>query len=1076
MRSTTAASSAAGTVALLLLSLGAANAQETEGQWTCVFRQSAGNYRENADWLSFNPNDQTADFSILDQLENFRQPSGAFTMKIVWPNRAAPNYNTWRQTSNPVTADPGGVTGYEAVDIHFTSNFWGGLEKSPHAATLIDGSVNHNNWFYAVGTRQAWGGGMPGAQDAENQVELWVETGWVLLFRQTAGNYRENADWLSFNPNDQTADFSILDQLENFRQPDGAFTMKIVWPNRAAPNYNTWRQTSNPVTADPGGVDGYEAVDVHFTSNFWGGLEKSQAGTTLIDGSVNHGNWFYAVGTRAAWGPGIPGAQDPENQVELWALPQWRPPLTWLCIFRQSAGNYRENADWLSFNPNDQTADFSILDQLENFRQPSGAFTMKIVWPNRAAPNYNTWRQTSNPVTADPGGVDGYEAVDIHFTSHFWGGLEKSPNAATLIDGSVNHGNWFYAVGTRAAWGAGIPGAHDAETQVELWVEAEHASLGCEPGQYDHDDDPSTDCLVCAAGSATDTQDERGATSCTACANGHYDNDSESTTPCVACAPGAFATSTSCTVCLAGETDLDSDPTTPCDACSVGTHSDEGSTTCLACTAGTADTDSDPSTPCVSCDPGSYAASEATTCVHCAAGYVDSDSDPSTPCDSTDEHLCAAGTYAPAGSTQCTECAAGLADLDSDPSTPCSQCSSGHEQTTTGQASCTPCAAGTADTDEDASTACAVCEAGQYAPQASIVCAACPSGEADVDSDPATACSPCPSGTHAPQAATDCTTCAAGTFDGDYDPSTPCAHCPAGSFGPLGATSCEDCVAGSRDDDLDPSTPCITCPGGSFAPLAATTCVSCTPGWTDSDNNPGTACTKCPAGSYNDATGRDGDCDLCAAGQYLPTMGSSDTECLQCSLGEFAGNGSATCSPCSSGTADEDADPATPCTPCPVGTQATCGAIECELCPAGMSDVDLDPATPCADCGAGQYAEDGAGIPEIGMSYTICTACPLGTADLDYDSTTSCTSCPAGTYAGGGSTACDSCEQAGATDHDDDASTPCFLIGGGEDPQGAETCDQYGDLNGDGHVGTDDLLDLLASFGRSCGSSGSVGR
>ena len=31
-------------------------------------------------------------------------------------------------------------------------------------------------------------------------------------------------------------------------------------------------------------------------------------------------------------------------------------------------------------------------------------------------------------------------------------------------------GNWYYAVGSTGKWGAGMPGASGAETQVELYV------------------------------------------------------------------------------------------------------------------------------------------------------------------------------------------------------------------------------------------------------------------------------------------------------------------------------------------------------------------------------------------------------------------------------------------------------------------------------------------------------------------------------------------------------------------------------------------------------------------------------
>ena len=46
------------------------------------------------------------------------------------------------------------------------------------------------------------------------------------------------------------------------------------------------------------------------------------------------------------------------------------------------------------------------------------------VWPERAAPNANEWRQANNPMVPGQHDCAGYEAVDVHFAGHAWGGLE----------------------------------------------------------------------------------------------------------------------------------------------------------------------------------------------------------------------------------------------------------------------------------------------------------------------------------------------------------------------------------------------------------------------------------------------------------------------------------------------------------------------------------------------------------------------------------------------------------------------------------------------------------------------------
>ena len=139
------------------------------------------------------------DYSILDTLEDYRHADGTFTLKLVWPhmspeNSTGDNQQVWKQTNNPVFGAPGGVqgtcagplgsgcnggvTGYEAIDIHFNGSSWGGLEYNGENA-LLDGSVGDGQWFFAVGGAKnisLLGGqsSLPGPQDKEQSVELFV--------------------------------------------------------------------------------------------------------------------------------------------------------------------------------------------------------------------------------------------------------------------------------------------------------------------------------------------------------------------------------------------------------------------------------------------------------------------------------------------------------------------------------------------------------------------------------------------------------------------------------------------------------------------------------------------------------------------------------------------------------------------------------------------------------------------------------------------------------------------------------------------------------------------------------------
>lgn len=154
--------------------------------------------------------------------------------------------------------------------------------------------------------------------------------GWTLVFNhQTIGGYFSDAgEAASSNEDDPTMEkYSILNKLQNL-QRGGAFTFRIDWPGYT--KHNIWLQTTSP-TADID-VAGYNAIDVQVTSNFWGGLELSNgthgpgSGSSYIDGSINHSNWFYAIGVYSpTWcSGGIPAADDlagsctPVQWVQLW--------------------------------------------------------------------------------------------------------------------------------------------------------------------------------------------------------------------------------------------------------------------------------------------------------------------------------------------------------------------------------------------------------------------------------------------------------------------------------------------------------------------------------------------------------------------------------------------------------------------------------------------------------------------------------------------------------------------------------------------------------------------------------------
>ena len=178
--------------------------------------------------------------------------------------------------------------------------------------------------------------------DSEDESDAWM-----LIFRQTVPTLLTEAEARRINPGDSDNDnYSILDTLEGFRESDGKFTLKLVWPERTGTNSQSWRQTTNPVFGTSGGVDGYEvrcrvtlpradgrrrpsyefhlfllqALDAPFTLNSWGGLEYSTRVEAFLDGSVPDGGWWYVVGANALYQGGFPGGGSVESVVELYAM------------------------------------------------------------------------------------------------------------------------------------------------------------------------------------------------------------------------------------------------------------------------------------------------------------------------------------------------------------------------------------------------------------------------------------------------------------------------------------------------------------------------------------------------------------------------------------------------------------------------------------------------------------------------------------------------------------------------------------------------------------------------------------
>ena len=323
-----------------------------DANWVRIFyhNNKSGTVLFSSDKNEFLRCNTTDKQSSLWALERFRDKDGKFELLLEYGDEAG--YNRWKQTSDFTKTTA--ITGYEAVACSWTGNAWGGLALSEDPNfTWVDGSPNSGggSWWFAIGCKTIFEGGIPGGTKAvTGTVSLWVRTdnassvkvtkkgivyateinevdntsmktktelnaNWVRLFyhNSSAGTvlFSSKDEFLKCNVANKISD---LWALEQFRGKDGKFELLLQYQNSTG--YNRWKQSSN-FTKET--IAGYEAVACSWTSNYWGGLEPDTATNTWVDGSVNHSNWFYAIGPRVTYNGGMPGPNNVETGwVEIW--------------------------------------------------------------------------------------------------------------------------------------------------------------------------------------------------------------------------------------------------------------------------------------------------------------------------------------------------------------------------------------------------------------------------------------------------------------------------------------------------------------------------------------------------------------------------------------------------------------------------------------------------------------------------------------------------------------------------------------------------------------------------------------
>jgi hypothetical protein len=130
--------------------------------------------------------------------------------------------------------------------------------------------------------------------------------GWTLLLyhdSSTGSFFGNETNALEYNklfPGFNNDLYSIVGDINNIAS-SLPYEFLIEYPNNNIKNH--WKQTFDPLSGGSpiSPTEGYEPISIGWSGNYWGGLEKD-ASSTLLDGSVNHSNWYYAIGSYGSWG------------------------------------------------------------------------------------------------------------------------------------------------------------------------------------------------------------------------------------------------------------------------------------------------------------------------------------------------------------------------------------------------------------------------------------------------------------------------------------------------------------------------------------------------------------------------------------------------------------------------------------------------------------------------------------------------------------------------------------------------------------------------------------------------------
>lgn len=185
-------------------------------RWARIFYHNCKNgtvlFTTLAECKDTQTTDKYSRLGILDSGDTYKI-GGKYEFMLEYPVDAPGEYNRWRQTNAPQneyitrSSSGGQVTGYEAIHIDWTGQYWGGLERNNEDTTVLGstwlcGSVGHTNSFYAIGCASNYGkDAIPSyGKWTKHCVELWIRIDGVdynddvkIFTNGTSGNIQINS-------------------------------------------------------------------------------------------------------------------------------------------------------------------------------------------------------------------------------------------------------------------------------------------------------------------------------------------------------------------------------------------------------------------------------------------------------------------------------------------------------------------------------------------------------------------------------------------------------------------------------------------------------------------------------------------------------------------------------------------------------------------------------------------------------------------------------------------------------------------------------------------------------------------